>query len=64
MKARVIEINWTYEVQNCIQDTRDKVIWIIDIPDNVFNVLINCGLDNRIKLINQILDEGNNFNWE
>jgi len=56
MFVKIIEINWTYEVINYIRNTNYKIIRILEMNSDLFETLINCSIDKRLNLINDILE--------
>ena len=65
MKCKIIDVNWNFEVQNCIRNTNYKIVRILEMDSDLFETLINCSIDKRLIIINNILEnEDNHTNWE
>lgn len=61
MKCQIIEINWVYEIINCIRNTNYKIIRILEMDSDLFETLLNCSMDKRLEKINEILEKEDLF---
>jgi len=56
MKVRILELDDDYEVENLVLDTNRKVVKIVDIDSELFEILLNCEKQKRLLIINNLLN--------